>query len=224
MSMKARQDELFARWRAQRPGFVADGIVNEEKYLRAPRRIVFLLKEVNSPNEGNWDLVESQLKEGASKATWINMSLWTHGLINLEREIDWSFYDARDVEFRKECLRLACYVNIKKSPGASVADEQKVRAEAQEDAVFIREQISIYDPHLIVCAGTGDAYFNICDFDDKRWKRTQRGIYYFFTEEGTPVLSCPHPAARVKSSILYYSILDAAREVLGKSLEVVGHI
>ena len=220
MSMKIKQDELFERWRAQRPNFVADGIVNEVAYLKAPRRLVFILKEVNSPGEGNWDLVESQLRSGASKLTWINMAIWTHGLINLEREIEWKLYDSRDVDFRIESLKYGCYVNIKKSPGESTADEKLINNEALSDAIFIREQINTYDPHLIICAGTGDTFFDVCNYQEKSWNRTSRGMYYFLNENGIPVLSCPHSSARVSSNILYYSIMDAAREVLGKCVRM----
>ena len=56
MTIVAKEDFLFRSWRKDRPGFVKDGVVSEQDYLASSPSIVFILKEVNDPGCGGWDL------------------------------------------------------------------------------------------------------------------------------------------------------------------------
>ena len=79
------QKELF-EWKKKCPGFVSDGIVNEQSYMKSPIKLLFLLKEVNGGSD--WDLCE-YVANGGRKQTWSNIARWTEGIHNIDREIPW---------------------------------------------------------------------------------------------------------------------------------------
>ena len=60
VSIFEREQELFERWKSD-SSFVQDGVACEETYLESTPKILFVLKEVNDPGGGDWDL-RSRLK------------------------------------------------------------------------------------------------------------------------------------------------------------------
>jgi hypothetical protein len=212
--IKERQTALFDRWRIERPEMVMDGLVNEAEYANAKPRVVFLFKEVNSPNVGKWDLVEDQLIHGAVGHTWYNAARWTFGIQNLNRDVKWEEVEECTTEFRIQALRRSCYINLKKSPGGSSSRADEIESVATQDFKFIQEQIRLYSPELIVCGGTGDLFFKLCGKVREEWDRTSRGVYWFRTAENIPVIAMEHPAAHVRANLLFYSLVDAVKEVL----------
>lgn len=212
--MKSKEDELFEEWRQQRPGFVADGLVNEKAYNNAEIKILFILKEVNDPEGGGWDL-RHFIREGGRPQTWDNVARWVHGIRNIDNVPPWDFYNEIDRNFRIETLQSICAVNLKKSPGGYTANNGTIWQVMQEDLNFLRRQFSIYKPNFVVCGGTGDMFHRVVSQAGKsyEWKTTSRGTYYFYWDE-VPVLSFPHPLARVPSNILMYAFIDAVKEIL----------
>ena len=53
MTIRESEELLFAQWRLNRLGFVADGDADESAYLASAPKLLFLLKEVNDPGGGN---------------------------------------------------------------------------------------------------------------------------------------------------------------------------
>ena len=50
------ENELFDQWRDSRSDLVRDGVVDGKTYLESKRKIMLLMKEVNDPKGGKWDL------------------------------------------------------------------------------------------------------------------------------------------------------------------------
>jgi hypothetical protein len=46
--MIKKEEELFDEWKKERPGFVSDGIVQQDNYLESGFKILYLLKEVKT--------------------------------------------------------------------------------------------------------------------------------------------------------------------------------
>lgn len=212
--IKFKEDELFEEWSRQRSGFVADGLVDELAYKTAGKKLLFVLKEVNDPDGGGWDLRDF-VREGGRPQTWDNVARWVHGIRNIDNVPPWDFYKEIDKNFRIETLRSICAVNLKKSPGGHTADNGTIWQVMQEDKEFLRRQFSIYKPDFVVCGGTGDMFHWVVSQGNEtyEWKTTSRGVYYFFWR-GVPVLAFSHPLARVPSNILMYAFIDAAKEIL----------
>ena len=80
MGIKEQQDELFAELKNINPNIIPDGGVDEEEYLKAAYKILYVLKEVNGGK--NWSLVDF-LREGGRPQSWNNISCWTEAILNL---------------------------------------------------------------------------------------------------------------------------------------------
>ena len=88
MTIRAEEDSLFQSWRTSRPAVAADGVVSEQDYHASSPSIVVILKEVNDPDGGNWDLRQF-LRDGGRSQTWNNVARWVHGIRNRGQDDDW---------------------------------------------------------------------------------------------------------------------------------------
>ena len=212
MSIKEAENVLFEQWQGNRSGFVKDGVVSEVDYLSSTPKIAFILKEVNDPDGGGWDLRQF-VSEGGRPQTWDNIARWVHGIRNLTSEHNWSFYSEITNEFRIDTLKSICAINLKKSPGTHTTDHSTLNAVANEDKEFIKKQYQLYNPDLTICCGTGDLFKWVAGYDSKQWQTTKKGIWWFERESNKYVISFAHPEARVQSSLLVYGLLDAIRDI-----------
>ena len=208
------EDELFAEWREKRPGLVADGIVDEEAFLSSSPKLLFVLKEVNDPNGGGWDLRDF-VKAGGRADTWDNVTRWVEGIRRIAEDISWNELFEVDQVRRQRALRSIAAVNLKKSPGSHTTDGAKLYKIADEDKVFLNRQFSLYEPDLTICCGTSEPFHLLVPMcKHPQWKITRRGVTYHEHKPGRFVVDYSHPQARVASHILYYGLVDAIREIL----------
>lgn len=223
MSISELEEKLFAEWKTKekiecsidnKKIFVRDGIIDEESYLKAPVKILYLLKEVNGGNK-DWDLRE-YVKDGGQSATWDNVTRWTKGIFNYKEELNWVSLKKIDENNRKEVLKFIAVVNLKKIPGGYTADYKKIEdfLKKESNISYLKKQISFYNPDIVICCGTGWWYSSYIDKDIK-WKETKRGVNYD-KKDNKIIISYLHPEARVSSNLLYYGLIDAIKEIYGK--------
>ena len=216
MGIRDAEEQLFSEWRAARPGFVADGVVDEAAYLASSRKLLFVLKEVNDPGGGGWDLRQF-IREGGRPQTWDNITRWIEGIRSLPKEVLWSELATVDEERRRRTLRSITAINLKKSPGGHTTRSGSLFATAAQDKSFLNRQFSLYEPDVVVCCGTDarNAFESLVDLPSRPdWKATRRGIEFREFKPGKYVVSYAHPEARVADCLLYYGLLDALREIL----------
>jgi len=212
MSIKHDEERLFSDWSKDRVGFVRDGVVSEEQYRASRIKLAFILKEVNDLGGGGWDLREF-VREGGRPQTWNNIARWVNGILARPDVRDWAFYETVDEQFRIDNLGGICVVNLKKSPGTHTTDYNSLKAVAMEDANYIASQFALYDPDLTICGGTGGLFKDVVGHSGFDWHQTSRGIWWYQTERGAPVIAYAHPEARVQSSLLHYGLIDAVNEI-----------
>ena len=212
MSIHDLEEKLFQEWIGNRKGFVKDGVVLEKEYMSSNPKIALILKEVNDPNGGGWDLRQF-LSEGGRRQTWDVAASWVHGIRNITSISDWEFYSKITNDFRKEILKTMCVINLKKSPGTHTTDKATLKKVAIEDKDYIQRQYNIYDPDITICGGTGDLFKRVVGHDTIKWKTTKRGIWWYERENKKLVVSFAHPEARVQSPLLVYGLLDAINEI-----------
>lgn len=207
---------LFDEWHKNREGFVSDGLVDETSYLESGLKLMFVLKEVNDPGGGNWDLREF-LREGGRPQTWDNITRWVAGIRSLPSEVKWNGLSEITEVQRRDTLKSICAINLKKSPGGHTTDNQSLWGVSNEDRDFIRRQFAIYDSDVVICCGsvTTDLLYSLVDFgSNPSWMMTTRGIWYHEYMPKKYVVAYAHPAARVADCLLYYGLIDALREIL----------
>ena len=214
MKVVVEEESLFQSWRKYRSGFVEDGVVSEQDYLTSSPSIVVILKEVNDPDGGGWDLRQF-LRNGGRSQTCNNVARWVRGIRNRGQGDDWpNQYEKISEEFRIEVLRSICVINLNKSPGTHTTKIEKLKKVATEDAVLIQSQYAIYDPDLTICGGTGDLFREVVGHDKHQWSQTRRGIWWYQRAPEKVVIAYSHPAARVQASLLHYGLIDAVNELL----------
>jgi len=217
MGIHEKEERLFDEWSPKREGFVKDGVVDEESYESSERKLMFVLKEVNSPGGGNWDLRE-YVHGGARPQTWNNIARWAHGIKNIKNEINWKEIREITDEQRKEQLKSICTINLKKSPGGHTTDNKALEDIAKEDKEFLNRQFEIYHPDLVICCGSVVRWLfhELVEFQEKPdWKMTTRGIRYHEFQEMKYIIEYSHPEARVADCLLYYGLIDAVKEISG---------
>ncbi len=216
MAIRESEDHLFTEWRLNRPGFVADGIAKEAEYLASSPKLLFVLKEVNDPGGGDWDLRQF-MREGGRSQTWNNITRWVEGIRWLPQDIPWQELADVDEERRRCALRQIAAINLKKSPGGHTTDPAILAATAAEDKSFLNRQFSLYEPDVVICCGTDTSdtlHWLVESVSKPNWMVTRRGIRFHEFRPRKYVVSFAHPEARVANCLLYYGLVDALREIL----------
>lgn len=220
MSLREQEDELFTRWRLERPGLITDGIVDEVAYLSSTRRILFVLKEVNSSETQAWDL-RGFLYGGGHAATWDTITRWVEGIRALPVDLAWEAVSQpkltvnERIDRRINALRSIAVINLKKTPGTHTANVKQLYEAARADRDLIWQQIHLYEADLIICCGVGDLFRELALLDAQPNKsQTRRGVSYYDLGSDRYVIDYLHPEARCAGNLLYYGLIDALRELL----------
>lgn len=176
---------LFVRWREHWAEnhvidkFVPDGIGDEAAWSSCPRKLLWVLREPNdtSPTSNQWDLrtflqtpAWAMTDQKRSGTTWSNIARCSYGII-----LHPCTFENAEANFKTSAiLRRIAVMNIKKAPGFDRVVWRELKCWAARDAAFIREEVEIIDPQIIVCGGTLDY---LCDalgvLYDKEAERVQ---------------------------------------------------
>jgi hypothetical protein len=219
MTVAQKEQELFNRWRQSRLEFVPDGIVDEELYLASSPKILFVMKEVNSEGNSDWDLRDF-IRDGARPQTWDNVTRWVIGIRRLPEDIQWQELKDITEEQRREQLKSICVMNLKKSPGSHTTNKNELAEAALKDKDFLNEQFYLYNPDLVICGGdvTCDRFQESVQLKyDEKWTITKRGVWFTKFNGNKILVSFVHPEARVDDHLKYYGLVDAVREIFSKT-------
>lgn len=214
MHISEQQQMLFTELRKTDPDIIMDGIVDENYYLSAKYKIVYILKEVNGGQ--GWNLTDF-LKNGGRPQTWNNIARWTEAILEIGNgvEKDWNYWLNNNEERRLKYLRYIGAINLKKTSGTYASNGKEIFQAALNNRDIVKKQIDLYQPNIIICCGTGDAFADTYFAKDEtiQWKSTKRGIWYI-KQSDKIIISFSHPAARVAPSLLHYGLIDAVQEIL----------
>lgn len=199
-------DALFTAWEAERPPhpypLCRDGVIDPDRFTQARPRVLFVLKEPsnNKVEEFGNDLRKWIVHPEANySTTWHNLGRWADAFAPRGAREAWQQLEQWPwVPYGS--LRHVAVMNLGKFTRRPTADPAIINAYAARDAEFIRREIAIIDPHLIVACGVrepliwlldlGDVYLR--DGDGRRDDRT-RGIEVLSWGGGRSVFLVRHP-------------------------------
>jgi len=215
MSIRDKENALFAEWKKHRKHFVEDGAVSEKDYLNSNPKIAFILKEANDENGGGWDL-RKMLNAGDGYA---NIARWVIGIRKRKSDLDWKNFKSIQREAKKEAFKSIVFMNLKKSAGGSTANDKELAKVAKEDKEYVQKQYALYDPDLTICCGGSCGFvgglFGEVVGHKSEWKQTKRGVWWYETSANKYVLCAAHPAVfSVRGSLLLYELADAVNELM----------
>ena len=218
MSITEKENELFIRWSANRPGFIMDGVADERTYQASEPKIMFVMKEVEDLGEGSGDHREF-LRRGASPQPWNHITRWVIGLRQLDEDIDWNLFEDVSVQHRSGTLRSIGVMHLIKTPDGHSTHNPELEITEQEDKKNLNAQFRLYDADLVICCGaaTSDIFHSLITFEPSPvWQTTRRGIRFHEYGPQKYVISYSYPEVRVQDCLLYYGLVDAAREISGR--------
>lgn len=228
MTIKSQEQQLFEKWRKEQnyPYFLKDGIFCEEEWNKQSIKILYVLKEANWEN-GDTDLCEYLLSEVSSTywRTWNNIVRWTQA-IRTGGDYPRNITKAD----KTKCLKTIAALNIKKVGGDAQADDEEIRRYGESDAKYIRCQIELYQPDIIICCGRGngknaDILYNYVFSEKTPWQEPITDHNYFLCSltsgKTIPVISFRHPQIRGGHKVwenCYDVMLEVASELKNKGL------
>ena len=192
-------------------GFCEDGLIyrnGKESLLwqNSKRKILFLLKE-NNDNDGQ-DVREwtGSINGYSPNGLFYNrLSAWLYGLTNYTDTSYPAIEEAFDAKNQMKALSeySYAYVNVKKKSGGATADDSIVYDFGKRYAHYLRQELDILSPNIIVCGG--QVVFNVAtDIVYKEFTFTQKNSWVYYNKENNIVLiNSFHPTAR-KSNIEMY--------------------
>ena len=215
-SLEEQENAIFKPWRERRPDLVADGVVEETRWLQSRPRLLFLMKEVNDKGGGGWDSREFLLG-GARARTWDVVTRWVKGIRALPDILPWKPLSLIGVDDRREELSTIAHVNLKKSPGGNVTNNEELARASTEDAMFVSKQLALYPADLVICCGSvvADLHDDLrpSEFFSSDWGKSTRGVSYRQINRGGMLISYSHPEARIDKNLLHYGLIDAVAEL-----------
>lgn len=211
LDQKEKQNKLFSECKKKYKYFSSDGIVDFYSYNNASLNITFILKETNEKEDGGYDLTEF-LRDGAvGGCIWNNVSRFSAGIIFKE---DFDMVEDLDKYDRKKYLAPISVINLKKTPGKAKSNNSEIDKFAKEDREYIKNQVEIYNPDLIICGGTGDMFIkNILDLDSESWTYVSKYLRYLIYNDKL-IVDTYHPACRKRKKDLFENIVLPIREIL----------
>ena len=211
--LSSEENRLLDEWGSSVPGFIRDGCANPEKYVDAPVKLLFVLKEVNGGQD--WDLREF-MNDGCRPQTWNVIARWIEGIFNISHDYSWDEMQNDNDHRRKTYIPQVSAVNVKKTSGGNVADSRLIQDSVEKSKDYLRKQLQLYQADIIVLCGTGKQYQTAIR-NKPNWKMTSRGIWYYIDDNNSIVISFSHPEARTKECFLYYGLIDAVKEIIQKN-------
>lgn len=205
--------ELFTLWESkyQDKVFVRDGIVNPEKWATQEIRPLFLLKEAYGGTE-NWDLINECILLDTGKTidkTWKKVTQWTYGIMNTT-ETTTPFFDEDSIpkHFANEYLKSIAVVNIKKEAGTPNSVWSELEEAVENDKDFLKKEIELIDPTIIVCGYTMSLLEKILDIKIKKQKN--KNLYYFaeINEKKVIIIDYYHPGNQYPDIMNYYALTN----------------
>lgn len=188
----------YAKRRPDEGRFVADGALSE--YWEARTRVCAVLKEpdLDPSKEGPYtDLVE--VFEASYEGRKLGgpagrIALWLAGLFG---RLD-NFY-GNDALRQKSVLEIGprlAVINLKKTPGGAQSNDTRILSRASADRSFIRRQIELLKPHLVLSCGRPAVRGSLTWLYDLVWEHDEESACAWADHDGLLFLDLIHPSAR----------------------------
>ena len=213
-------DELFNRWmmelsEEQKFLFCKDGLMLkaeqpfefvDEKWEKSERRIMFLLKDKNTPDGDDTRLWLIDQKNGANNRRLSggnvgrtgflpNIARLFYGLLNTNTNYRVTFEEVKKT--KKEDVKRVwndepfAFIETKKLAGYSSVSHKEMQMAMERDEAFLKEEIDILSPNIIVCCDADDSQFDFI---------TQR----YFAGLEVEKIEYSYPDAKMKPCCLWY--------------------
>lgn len=240
-----RLDELFCRWMGslseeEQLLFCKDGLLIksdrplefvDEQWGKARRRVLFLLKDKNIPDGDDirlWLIDERNGKNNRKLAGGNvgrtgflpNLARLLYGLLVTEKDMRMGFEEVK--KSRMGEVRTIWntepfgFVESKKLAGYSSVSSKMVTDAMERDEAFLKEEIDILRPNIIVCCDADDSQFDFVTLRYFAGKEVEKIEYaypdanmkpccqWYYPTNGVAVIKSYHPSRLGKADWMIY--------------------
>lgn len=240
-----RLDELFRRWMGslseeEQQLFCKDGLLIksdrpsefvDEQWGKARRRVLFLLKDKNTPDGDDirlWLVDERNGKNnrrlaggGVGRTGFLpNLARLLYGLLVTEKDMRMGFEEVK--KSRMGEVRTIWntepfgFVESKKLAGYSSVSSKMVTDAMERDEAFLKEEIDILRPNIIVCCDADDSQFDFVTLRYFAGKEAEKIEYaypdanmkpcclWYYPTNGVVVIKSYHPSRLGKADWMIY--------------------
>jgi hypothetical protein len=247
--IQERTNELLQRWQLQLEkkgctGFCADGLLyrgeewevqgedgktyygrsegnEEELWINAPKRILFLLKDTNSnPDQDNREFHPG--KNGTLNCHYRNLAYWLFGLLSFDEDNDAPEFGQLDLwedVYPVFDAKPFAIVNCKKESGGATLSNEVLWEHLSTYNDYIKEQIEILNPDIIVCCGGSSLIKNYVEKSVYPNIKKVNNWIYCDEKNNKVVIDSYHPSywqIPGGSKTLYEGMMSACRDFLDK--------
>ena len=201
--------------------FIEDGVIDENIWnSQKGKKILFVLKEAYNGSE-DWSLPDwlRQCLDNNEpfSSMWKRVIEWIYAVKNTSAD-NIAPYAENICDANRNLLRHAAVMNLKKSSGRSNSSYGEIAAYAKSDKEYLKRQLEIIAPDIIICGATFKALneiFNmqICPPENRceNW--------FYFTKAAVPgksvlVVDYYHPANHYPALVNYYAVASIYQQAL----------
>lgn len=209
-------------------GFIEDGIICPDEWFSAEKKVMFFLKEayngdstssidINAKNSKNknfgnvgnssvtkWIYKHSLEKNHPIRSTWYRISEWTYGILHttIEERADYNSKENAMTKTERKWINQSSIVNIKKSDGKKRTNHTDLAHYSKHDAKFLRSQIELISPDVIICGNTGRYLNNVFVGENFNIGNGNKDWVYKrqISGKGVIIIDYYHPGATNKKS------------------------
>ena len=241
VNYNALLDTLFENWmetldEEQKKLFCKDGLIIipdkkenpeyvNEKWEHSPRRVMFILKDKNTPDGDDirrWLIDEKNgennrnLSGGKDGQTSFlpNIAKMLYGLLTTGKgnRPNFDSVTKNNMDEVRKFWNSKPFVLIeaKKLAGFSTVSKKEIEYAINRDEIFLKKEIDILKPNIIVCCDADDTQFRFItekymngkkhlEFGDKNYPDSKRpGCLWYYPEDQIAVIKSYHPTSRGK--------------------------
>lgn len=194
-----------------------DGIIDEKQYLEAPVKILWILKEANSPEDDIHDMrgAIASLLDGEEihkdwAKTFTALAYSTYGILN--NKMMESYPKIVGNAPVVESLQKTAFINVKKIPGVSATIVREMNDFYSKYNLLLKEQIEIINPDVFIFGGSfrffQNEWFEI--FGNKLYEDISKSHIQEYQYGNKLLLSTYHPNQRkITRDVYCNSIIDS---------------
>ncbi|MBR6190787.1 MAG: hypothetical protein IKQ68_01285 [Prevotella sp.] len=254
MDYNKQLDNLFIRWmesldEERRNLFCKDGLMLkadkpeeyvDERWNKMQRRVMFLVKDKNTP-EGDdtrrWSLDENMCKLSGGNVGrtgfFPNIARIFYGLQVITADNNGVGADELTKDKKNEVLQVwntepFAFVEAKKVAGHSCVSSEEVTKAMQRDKEFLKEEIDILRPNIILCCDAGDSQFNFITSEYFAGKEAEKIEYtyplaphmkcclWYYPDDCVAVIKSYHPTRTGKQGdwVIYERVISPFRKLV----------
>lgn len=210
--MEKKHKELLEKWSLERPDysdnnnieFTYDGPANWEKWLVQKPKILFLMKEAHSGYH------PCKHQEGINEKFILNITRWKFAIKGIYENPNDNITLPSDEDLRKwtdnKTDDIAIVEVKKKDDGSKSTAYSTIMKFAEQDKLYLKGQIDLINPDVILCGYTCDAYADHIYREDQ-WEELYKiespKKCSLFKHKNRLVIDFYHPSPRYGHEVLF---------------------